>query len=78
MPKQPEPKNTRLISSAETPKSDSTSTGNRRAIASKAAVEDTVTNPRASASASCIDPCANRTRSAGSAPDVTSSVNTVW
>ncbi len=77
MPRQPEPTKTRLISSADTPKSDSTNTGSPRPIASKAAVEDTVTRPRAPASAVCIEPCANRIRFAGTAFESTRCANTV-
>jgi hypothetical protein len=63
VPRQPEPSKTALIISAETPKSRSSSTGLPTAIASSAAVEDTVTSPRAEASACSIGPATKRTAS---------------
>jgi hypothetical protein len=56
---QPEPSNTTLIISAETPKSERISVGTPAAMASSAAVDETVTNPRADRSASGIEPVAN-------------------
>ena len=67
LPVQPEPVNTRLIISAEMPKSSTTSSGRPRAMASSAAVEDTVTSPRELVSAAVMAPVANPT-----APGVTS------
>ena len=55
---QPESAKTVLIISSLTPKSLRVSTGRPTAIASSAAVDDTVTSPRAPASASVIDPAA--------------------
>ena len=49
MPRQPEPAKTVLIISGLTPKSLRVSTGRPTAMASSAAVEDTVTSPRAAA-----------------------------
>jgi hypothetical protein len=63
VPRQPEPWKTVLIISAETPKSRSTRTGRPAAIASSAAVDDTVASPRAWARASSIGPDAKRTAS---------------
>jgi hypothetical protein len=59
---------TRLIISLDTPKSLMISTGSRLAIASRAAVEDTVAKPRADASATDIGPAAQRTASRSTCP----------
>jgi hypothetical protein len=56
---QPEPAKTMLIISAETPKSDRISVGTPAARASSAAVDETVTNPRADCNASGIGPVPN-------------------
>jgi hypothetical protein len=56
---QPEPSKTMLIISAETPKSDRISVGTPAAMASSAAVDETVTNPRADRNASGIGPVVN-------------------
>ena len=61
VPKQPEPSKTTLLSAGSTPKSDSSRTGRPSAIASSAAVEDTVTRPRARPRASPMEPPARRT-----------------
>ncbi len=71
-PVQPESAKTRLISSAEIPKSSITSTGTPSPIASRAAVEDTVASPRAPASASLIAPVVKVTASAATSPRATS------
>ena len=68
MPRQPEPAKTVFMLSSVTPKSVSTSTGRPTAIASSAAVEDTVTSPRAPARASVMDPAAKCTASGSSRP----------
>jgi hypothetical protein len=72
VPSAPEPTNTRLIISALIPKSLRMSTGRPAAIASRAAVEDTVTSPRAPSSASVIDPAAKRRASGSTRPAWTS------
>lgn len=68
VPRQPESANTVLIICSLIPKSLSVSTGSPSAIASSAAVEDTVTRPRAPSRASVIDPAAKRRASAGTRP----------
>jgi len=68
VPMQPESANTTLIISSLSPKSLSVSTGSPSAMASSAAVEDTVTSPRAPARASVIDPVAKRSASASTRP----------
>ena len=68
MPRQPEPEKTVLIISSLTPKSLRASTGSPAAMASSAAVDDTVTSPRAPASASVIDPAAKCRASASTRP----------
>lgn len=60
MPRHPDPSNTTLIASAETPKSDTITTPTPRLIASSAAVEDTVTNPAAESNSTDIAPLLNR------------------
>ena len=72
MPTQFDPAKTVLIISSLIPKSLKVSTGNPIAMASRAAVEDTVTRPRAPASASAIDPAAKCTASGDSRPAWTS------
>ncbi len=71
LPVQPEPAKTRLTSSAETPKSSRTSRGSPRAIASRAAVDETVTSPRPWASASRIAPVEKVTDSGATSPRAT-------
>lgn len=73
MPRHPLSTKTRLIISAETPKSDRIRTGTPAAMASRAAVEDTVTNPPAVDSAPAMDPVLNRTAPAATLPSATSS-----
>lgn len=68
VPRQPESAKTVLIICSLTPKSLSVSTGSPSAIASSAAVEDTVTSPRAPSRASVIDPAAKCRASAGTRP----------
>jgi hypothetical protein len=68
VPRQPEPEKTVLIISSLTPKSLRVSTGRPTAMASRAAVEETVTSPRAPARASVIDPAAKCSASASSRP----------
>lgn len=75
MPRQPEPSKTTLIISADTPKSVMINTGSPPAIASSAAVDDTVTRPRAVASASAIPPPTQRTASGSTRPLAISSAN---
>ena len=70
---QPEPAKTRLSIGPDTPKSSTTSSGRPTATASSAAVEDTVTSPRAPASTSVIGPVTKPTASAGTSPRVTRS-----
>ena len=64
VPRQPDSSNTRLIISAETPKSEMINVGRFIAMASRAAVDDTVTKPREVRSASCIEPPTKVTASA--------------
>jgi hypothetical protein len=71
VPRQPEPEKTVLIISSLTPKSLRASTGRPLAMASSAAVEETVTRPRASARASVIDPALKCSASASSRPACT-------
>ena len=73
VPRQPDPSKTRLIISAETPKSEMINVGRFIAIASSAAVDDTVTKPRAVPSASCIEPPTKATASTGTRCCATSS-----
>jgi hypothetical protein len=63
-----------LISSAEMPKSSTTSSGVPAAMASRAAVEETVTSPRDVASACAIEPVTKPTAPAGTSPRATRSV----
>ena len=72
VPRHPEPAKTVLIISSLTPKSLRASTGRPSAIASSAAVDDTVTSPRAPASASVIDPAAKCRASGSTRPAWTS------
>ncbi len=65
---QPESAKTVLIISSLTPKSLKVSTGRPTAIASSAAVDDTVTSPRAPASASVIGPAAKCSASDSNRP----------
>jgi hypothetical protein len=69
---QSDPAKTVLIISSLIPKSLRASTGRPSAMASRAAVEDTVTRPRAPVSASAIDPAAKCTASGASRPAWTS------
>lgn len=73
VPRQPDPWKTVLISWVETPKSEMSRVGTPSAMASSAAVEDTVAKPRARDSASPIDPLLKRTASAGTRPCARSS-----
>ena len=61
VPRHPEPSKTVLIMSAETPKSEMIKVGSPAAMASSAAVEDTVTSARALSRASSIEPLSRPT-----------------
>ena len=56
VPRHPEPSKTVLIMSADTPKSEMIKVGSPVAMASSAAVEDTVTSARAPSRVSSIEP----------------------
>jgi hypothetical protein len=77
VPRQPDRSNTRLIIAADTPKSLTTRTGTSAAIASSAAVEETVTSPAACSSAAAMDPVPKRTASGSTWPAVTSALHRV-
>jgi hypothetical protein len=72
-PKQPEPAKARLIISSDTPNSEMIRTGIPAAMASRAAVEETVVSARAVRNASCIDPPRPRTLPGGIRPVATRS-----
>jgi hypothetical protein len=64
-----------LIISADTPKSPMTRMGTSAATASKAAVEETVTNPAACPRATAMGPLLKRTASSSTWPAPTSSAH---
>ncbi len=61
MPTQPEPAKTVLIIASDRPKSEMIKVGRSRAIASSAAVDDTVAKAEARANADLIEPAEIRT-----------------
>ena len=75
MPRQPEPSKTTLISSSDTPKSERMRTPMPAAIASRAAVEDTVTRAAADSRAAPMAPVLKRSASLDAVPAATSSAH---